>query len=414
MVDIGMSAQRKRRAQRMAKRRQRLALGPVSDHGDEILQAIEIVKAILVKAKQEAQAYPGGDFPKESKDQQTDNSAISTFIPKQSYTLEPEISAQQNKSVDEEVIHMLKPKVSCQTLILDDLVTFDMGWTVKSIITLKEIGRGSYGRVVIARHRSTGVPLAIKEPSWSDDFASPGEMVEGLKATRTRTTKEAMVQQLLSGSPYFPKFWGTLDLGNELCQAVEFVGCKKTGTGYPLHEPPSLSMCNVVKIAEDIVKGMMEFHEHGLLHNDLKNDNVLLEKRGKRYNAVIIDFGMASSITAPPKMVGVTREIKMAYVHGGEADYIAPEVVLDEQPTSIASDVFSVGRILSDMGEIFGGHRSPAVRELSKLGAQCMADNPDHRPSLDTIHSQITKLQRLSRWRRVKRWVAKKLHLRRK
>ena len=83
MVDIGMSAQRKRRAQRMANRRQRLALGPVSDHGDEILQAIEIVKAVLVKAKQEAQAYPGGDFPQESKDQQTDSSAISTFIPKQ-------------------------------------------------------------------------------------------------------------------------------------------------------------------------------------------------------------------------------------------------------------------------------------------------------------------------------------------
>ena len=164
-----------------------------------------------------------------------------------------------------------------------------------------------------------------------------------------------MIQQLMSGSPYFPKFWGTLDLGNELCQAVEFVGCKKTGTGYPLHEPPSLSMCNVVKIAEDIVKGVMEFHDHGLLHNDLKNDNVLLEKRGKRYNAVIIDFGMASTITAPAKMVGVPKELKMAYVHGGEADYIAPEVVLDEQPASIASDVFSVGRILSDMGEIFGG-----------------------------------------------------------
>ena len=83
MVDIGMSAQRKRRAQRMANRVQRLALGPVSDHGDEILQAIEIVKAVLVKAKQEAQAYPGGDFPEESKDRQTDSTAISTFIPKQ-------------------------------------------------------------------------------------------------------------------------------------------------------------------------------------------------------------------------------------------------------------------------------------------------------------------------------------------
>ena len=86
MVDIGMSAQRKRRAQRMASRRQRLALGPVSDHGDEIIQAIEIVKAVLVKAKQEAQVYPGGDFPEESKDQQTHSSAISTFIPKQRYS----------------------------------------------------------------------------------------------------------------------------------------------------------------------------------------------------------------------------------------------------------------------------------------------------------------------------------------
>eukprot|EP00057_Strongylocentrotus_purpuratus_P018889 XP_011673363.1 PREDICTED: probable 2-oxoglutarate dehydrogenase E1 component DHKTD1, mitochondrial [Strongylocentrotus purpuratus] len=48
------------------------------------------------------------------------------------YTLGPEISAHQNKSVDGEVIHMLQPKVSCQTLILDDIVTFDMGWTVKA------------------------------------------------------------------------------------------------------------------------------------------------------------------------------------------------------------------------------------------------------------------------------------------
>ncbi|XP_041467708.1 dual specificity testis-specific protein kinase 2-like [Lytechinus variegatus] len=409
MADISMSAQRKRRAQRMANRPRRLAQGPVSDHGDEILQAIE-----LVKAKQEAEAYPGGDFL-ETKDQETHTSEKSTSIVSHCDSQSaPQTSVHENKSVDEEVIKMLQTSVTCQTLKLSDLSTFDMGWTVKSLVTLVEIGRGSYGRVLLARHRSTGVPLAVKEPSWSDDFMSPGEMVEELKATRTRATKEALIQQLLSGSPYFPKFWGTLDLGNELCQAVEFIGCKKTGTGYPLHAPPRLSVSNVVKIAEDIVKGMKEFHDHGLLHNDLKNDNVLLEKRGKRYNAVVIDFGMASTMTAPAKMVGVTKELKMAYVHGGEADYIAPEVVLDEQPTSVASDVFSIGRIFSDMGEIFEDLHSPVVRTLTKIGSECMANDPDHRPSLDTIQTQIDKLQRPSRWRRVKRWFAKKLHLRRK
>ena len=180
--------------------------------------------------------------------------------------------------------------------------------------------------------------------------------MEELKATRTRATKEAMIHQLMSGSPHFPKFWGTLDLGNELCHAVEFVGCKKTGTGYPLHAPPSVSTSNVVHIAQDIVNGMMEFHDHGLLHNDMKNDNVLLEKRGNRYHAVIIDFGLASSITNPLKMTGVPREVKMAYLCGDEGGYVAPEVVLDEKPTSIASDVYSIGRIFSDMGHIFRGN----------------------------------------------------------
>ena len=74
-----MSVQRKRRAERMANRPQRLALGPVSDHGDQILQAIE-----MVQAKQLAQASSGGDFsdfPK-SQDQQPERSVISTTIPK--------------------------------------------------------------------------------------------------------------------------------------------------------------------------------------------------------------------------------------------------------------------------------------------------------------------------------------------
>ena len=48
-------------------------------------------------------------------------------------------------------------------------------------------------------------------------------------------------------------------------------------------------------------------------------------------------------------------ELKMAYIHGQEADYLAPEIILDEQPTSIASDVFSVGRLLIDIAQVVDG-----------------------------------------------------------
>ena len=206
--------------------------------------------------------------------------------------------------------------------------------------------------MLLARHAETNTPLAIKQPMRSDNFASPGEMVDELKTIRTQSKKEGLVHQLLSDSPFFPKFWGTLDTGNDLCLAVQFVGDQHSGTGFPLLNPPKLSAKNGLKIAGDVVRGMKELHAHGLLHNDLKSDNVLLENRGKRHHGVIIDFGMVSSMTTPLQMTGLPEEIKMAYIHGEEADYIAPEIILGEQPTSIASDVFSVGRLLIDIAQV--------------------------------------------------------------
>ena len=210
----------------------------------------------------------------------------------------------------------------------------------------------------MARHAQTNTPLAVKQPMRSENYASPGEMVDDLKTTRTRSTKEGLVHQLVSESPNFPKFWGTLDTGNDLCLAVEFVGDHDSGKSYPLFAPPKLSATNGLDIAEDVVRGMMQLHDHGLLHNDLKSDNVLLEKRDKRHHAVIIDFGMVSSISTPLQMTGLPEEIKMAYIHGEEADYLAPEIVLGEQPTSIATDVFSVGRLLMDIAQVVDGKLS--------------------------------------------------------
>ena len=54
-------------------------------------------------------------------------------------------------------------------------------------------------------------------------------------------------------------------------------------------------------------------------------------------------------------MTGLPDAIKMAYIHGEAADYMAPEIVLGEEPTSIAADVYSVGRLLMDIAHIAEG-----------------------------------------------------------
>ncbi|XP_071477966.1 calcium-dependent protein kinase 1-like [Diadema antillarum] len=183
--------------------------------------------------------------------------------------------------------------------------------------SLLEIGRGSYGRVLLARHSKTSAPVAIKEPFRSNNYASPGELVDELKETRRRANKEALVHQLLSDSPYFPRFLGILDDDSDLCLGVQLVGDSETGLSYPLFNPPPLLTKDGLNIAEDVVRGMMELHENGLLHNDIKSDNVLLERRGGRYRGVIIDFGMVSSMTSPLQMSGLPEALQVCLPAGG-------------------------------------------------------------------------------------------------
>jgi len=240
----------------------------------------------------------------------------------------------------------------------NDLLISDM-FLSQNLNGLNELGRGSYGRVLMARHAQTNTPLAIKQPIRSEKYTSRGEMVDEIKTTRTRSMKEGLVHHLLSGSPYFPKFWGALNIGYDICLAVQFVGNHQSGKSYPIYNPPKLSAFNGLKIADDIIRGMKELHDHGLLHNDLKSDNVLLEHRGKRYHGVIIDFGMSSTIACPLQLTGLSDAIKKAYINGALGNHTAPEIVLGAEPTSTASDVYSVGRLLMNIAHIIKGKHFP-------------------------------------------------------
>ena len=87
----------------------------------------------------------------------------------------------------------------------------------------------------------------------------------------------------------------------------------------------------------------MHIHSGGILHNDLKANNIMLkEQENRSVNPVVIDFGKARCALDARPAVAVTiskrKEYQKCYLH------IVPEIVCGTGMQSFKSGIFSFGR----------------------------------------------------------------------
>ena len=75
-----------------------------------------------------------------------------------------------------------------------------------------------------------------------------------------------------------------------------------------------------VRILRDVATALAYAHEHGVVHRDIKPDNVLLHRR----HAVVTDFGVAKALSAATRSAGRRRSRHVGIALGTPA-YMAPE-----------------------------------------------------------------------------------------
>lgn len=103
-----------------------------------------------------------------------------------------------------------------------------------------------------------------------------------------------------------------------------------------MRDHPRPDVETVRGVVEQIARGLQAFHRQDMLHQDLRPENVLIDRKG---TVKIIDFGSV-------RVAGV-EELETSVVQPhllGTAQYTAPEYLLGE-PGSAASDIFSLGVI---------------------------------------------------------------------
>ncbi|MFF3496570.1 serine/threonine-protein kinase [Streptomyces sp. NPDC002795] len=256
------------------------------------------------------------------------------------------------------------------------------------------LGRGSAGTVWLGEGPEG--PVAIK--LLREDLAADQELVGRFVQERTA---------LLSLD--HARVVGVRDLvvdGNDLALVMDLVRGTdlRTRLDRERRMPPEAA----VAVAADIAEGLAAAHAAGIVHRDVKPENVLLDMQGElgpggSHPALLTDFGIAKLIDTPRR----TRATKII----GTPDYLAPEVI-EGLPARAAVDIYALATVLYELLAGFtpfgGGHPGAILRrhvtetvvplpgipdELWQLLIQCLAKAPASRLRASELAARLREVQ---------------------
>lgn len=188
---------------------------------------------------------------------------------------------------------------------------------------LERIGRGGMGTVWRARDEVLGRDVAVKEVIPSPDLTGPEREV-----FTVRTLREARAAGRV-GHPGVATVYDVIEEDGRPWIVMQLVESRTLGA--VVREDGPLPPARVARIGLEVLGALVAAHHAGVLHRDVKPDNVLLARDGR---AVLTDFGIAvlegdSSVTRTGALIGTPAFIAPERASGGTAEF--------------ASDLWSLG-----------------------------------------------------------------------
>ena len=233
---------------------------------------------------------------------------------------------------------------------------------------LEQVGQGGMGTVYRARHRRLDRTVALK--FLDEPLAAESDFHE-----RLETEGRAMARL------EHPHIVAVYDLGREAGHsyiAMEFV------EGLPLSHKIPMPLSRALLLADQVCDALAYAHERGVVHCDVKPENILLDCRG---NVKVSDFGVARILEGSALAGAVSRKLVM-----GTRAYMAPETLAGAPPDP-RMDVYSLGIVLYEM--VTGMRpdaQNPPEGTLAPILRKALARDPRDR------HASIADLRR-ALWR---------------
>ena len=234
-----------------------------------------------------------------------------------------------------------------------------IGQTISHYRIIEKLGRGGMGEVYLAEDKRLGRKVAIK--------FLPAEVATDERA-RQRLLREAKTAATLD----HPNICSIYEVGEEdgrsfiVLQYIE----GETLAARLKRQVPDLR--EALAIAAQVADALSEAHARGVIHRDIKPDNIMLATRGQ---VKVLDFGLAKTLRDPGILEGDAQTGSMLSIPGmvmGTVPYMSPEQVRGEE-LDCRSDIFSFGTVLY---ELLSGRRPFEAKSSAEVISAILTTEP--------------------------------------
>ncbi len=192
----------------------------------------------------------------------------------------------------------------------------------------RELGGGGMSRVFLAGETALGRQVVVK--------VLPPETAAGVNIERFR--REIQLAASLQ-HPHIVPLHTAGQAGDLFYYTMPLVEGESLRA--KLAREGELPISEAVRILRDVVDALAYAHAHGLVHRDIKPDNILLSGN----HAVVTDFGVAKAVSAAS---GATSLTSLGVALGTPA-YMAPEQAAADPHVDHRADIYAVGALTYEM-----------------------------------------------------------------